>query len=188
MPPIPVIYREIEGFPGYRVGTDGTVWTRWKPAGGRNADGSYPGGMCLGQIWRQMTPSRAGGNGAFRVDLRRSDGKLVHKFVHVIVLECFVGPRPAGMVCRHGPNGKYNNSVYNLRWGTQKENIADKERDGTKVVGERHHYAKLTADVVRAARDENARGATTVALAKKYGVSQSSMWAALRHQTWRHVT
>lgn len=31
--PAVVEYRLIEGFPGYRVGNDGTVWTLWTKGG-----------------------------------------------------------------------------------------------------------------------------------------------------------
>jgi hypothetical protein len=35
----PVEYRDVPGFPGYRVGTDGSVWSCWeRTAGGRSPD------------------------------------------------------------------------------------------------------------------------------------------------------
>ena len=71
----------------------------------------------------------------------RKDGywviKLSHKGVskkfkiHRLVLEAFVGPRPTGMECRHLDGDKNNNRLYNLRWGTSEENLADQVRHGT---------------------------------------------------------
>lgn len=45
--------------------------------------------------------------------------------VHVLVLETFVGPRPAGLCGLHRDDVKTNGRLSNLRWGTQSENIAD---------------------------------------------------------------
>lgn len=49
-----------------------------------------------------------------------------------LVMLSFVGPRPNGLVIRHGPAGKQNNSAANLCYGTQRENtLLDNRRDGT---------------------------------------------------------
>lgn len=60
------------------------------------------------------------------------DGVQVRKVrrVHTLVLEAFVGPRQPGYVACHGVSGIDDNSVSNLRWGTQSENIQDVIRDG----------------------------------------------------------
>ena len=51
--------------------------------------------------------------------------------VHSLVLEAFVGPRPAGFVTRHIDNDPANNKARNLEWSTQRKNIADKAKFGT---------------------------------------------------------
>ena len=51
--------------------------------------------------------------------------------VHHLVLEAFVGPRPAGGVGRHGAKGSLVNSLDNLCWGTQSDNIRDAVAAGT---------------------------------------------------------
>ena len=43
----------------------------------------------------------------------------------------FIGPRPDGMECCHGPGGKLDNRPANLRWGTHSENNLDKTLHGT---------------------------------------------------------
>lgn len=53
------------------------------------------------------------------------------KYVHRLVAETFIGPCPEGMEVCHGPNGKQDNSVSNLRYGTHSENQQDRFRDGT---------------------------------------------------------
>ena len=52
------------------------------------------------------------------------------KFVHELVLETFVGLRPEGKVCRHGPLGSLCNSVKNLCWGLWRK-TTEKIRKGT---------------------------------------------------------
>ena len=181
-----VEYRPIEGFPGYRVGNDGTVWTQWKSRGGHYVGGIGIGGMVIGTKWKLLLLQKAGGNKALRVCLRKN-GQNVRKFVHVLVLEAFVGPRPEGKVSRHGPNGKYDNSVGNLRWGTQKENINDKYRDGTRVFGVVHHNAKMNPERVRKARQLHQNGKSCLSLSKMFGIAQSTMESILKRKTWKEV-
>ena len=49
----------------------------------------------------------------------------VRKSVHHLVLEAFVGPRPAGMQARHANDNGTDNVLTNLSWGTQSGNAYD---------------------------------------------------------------
>jgi hypothetical protein len=53
--------------------------------------------------------------------------------VHLLMLEAFVGPRPAGMCSRHLNDVRSDNRLDNLAWGTHKENAADARRNGRLV-------------------------------------------------------
>jgi hypothetical protein len=53
------------------------------------------------------------------------------KYVHALVLEAFVGPRPQKHDVCHFDGSKDNNRLSNLRWGTRKENMQDAVRHGT---------------------------------------------------------
>lgn len=97
-------------------------------------------------------------------------GKFVTRFVHHLVLEAFVGPKPATKVARHLDGDHTNNRRDNLAWGTSKENAADKVRHGTSQHGERNHQAKLSnaeADAIRSSRELGR------VLAARYGVAES---------------
>lgn len=48
-----------------------------------------------------------------------------HHAVHKLVLEAFVGLRPAGMVACHLDDNPENNRLDNLEWKTQAENVRD---------------------------------------------------------------
>lgn len=70
------------------------------------------------------------GNGHKQVLLHR-DGKQYKCFVHALVLEAFVAPRPDGMVCCHNNGDPADNRVENLRWGTASDNMQDSLKHGT---------------------------------------------------------
>jgi len=58
-------------------------------------------------------------------------GKVRRRYVHQLVAEAFIGPRPKGHQVRHGPKGVLNNCLSNLSYGTRSEDGLDKRRDGT---------------------------------------------------------
>ncbi|WP_082971208.1 NUMOD4 domain-containing protein [Mycobacterium sp. 852002-51971_SCH5477799-a] len=59
------------------------------------------------------------------------DGRATTKTVHTVMLEAFVGPRPAGHVGCHNDGDPSNNRLTNLRWDTQSNNLLDAIRHGT---------------------------------------------------------
>lgn len=64
-----------------------------------------------------------------RASLSR-DNRRCRFYVHVLVLEAFVGPRPEGMECLHGDGDPSNNRLCNLHWDTPSENQLDRVRHG----------------------------------------------------------
>lgn len=72
-----------------------------------------------------MSPNR----GRTRVGLNRPGEERV-EHVHVLMLEAFRGPRPAGMDGCHEDGNSLNNAIENLRWGTSQSNADDRVRDG----------------------------------------------------------
>lgn len=65
-------------------------------------------------------------------------GRGTFRFVHHLVLEAFIGPRPPDTECCHADDDPGNNWPYNLRWGTSSSNHYDMVRNG------RHHGATRT--------------------------------------------
>lgn len=66
-------------------------------------------------------------NGWLRVTLTGHKSTRVHRLVAL----AFFGPAPfTGAVVRHLDDNPRNNVPDNLRWGTQKENVHDAQRNG----------------------------------------------------------
>jgi hypothetical protein len=170
-----VVYRPIEGFSGYRVGDDGSVW------GCRKYTGNPLG------VWRQLKywPDA---HGYLQVNLYR-DHKSHIKKVHQLVLRAFVGPCPPNMECCHFNAVKSDNRLDNLKWGTRVENISDRVRHGTLVCGEKSPRSKLTSDQVKEIRRIYARGGRSLKeLANQYGLlNGESIRAIVNCVNWKHV-
>jgi hypothetical protein len=128
-----------------------------------------------------------GRRGYLHVSLSR-DGNVEHCDIHLLVLEAFVGPPKPGQEGRHGPNGKLNNRLTELCWGTRPENCADKLRDGTDNQGMKHANAKLTDIKVREIRTRAAQGEVYRLIAADYNVSVSNISLVVRREAWTHVT
>jgi hypothetical protein len=117
-------------------------------------------------------------------------GQLRVRYVHHLVLEAFVGPRPGKMQGCHNDGNPDNNSLSNLRWDTPKGNQSDRVKHGTDTRGERNAHSKLTEDDVRAIRETYARavpGRDCRGLANKYGVSYPLVALIVKRKAWRHV-
>lgn len=172
-----VEYRDIQDFPGYRVGDDGSVWSchLW---------GNNTGKLC--DKWRRLKPRKV--HGYLAVDLC-TQGKKHSYLVHRLVLEAFIGPCQDGMECRHFPDcDPTNNRLENLQWGTNKKNAADRKVHGHTVQGEDFWSAKLTAKDIHEIRHRRATsGVSFPALGKEYGVSKFAIWAIINGKTWKHI-
>jgi hypothetical protein len=165
-----VEYRPLPGWPDYEVGSDGSVWSR---------KSRHPGGLA-----RRLKPAKH--NGYLVVGLCRR-GEQRPRYVHRLVLEAFVGPRPAGTECRHLDGDRANNRLENLCWGTKLENAADALRHGTRIRGSASPTAKLTEGVASAIRKLEASGLPPWDIAARFGVSERTVRQIWRRKSWCHV-
>lgn len=177
-----ISYAPIPGFPGYRVGTDGSIWSRWV---------SYPGGSRMANRWRRMKATVKKGRSAGRayryLNLCR-DGKSRTFNLHCLVLLAFVGPCPASMECRHADGDPGNNRLDNLSWGTPEQNRDDCRRHGRYQRGNDHSQAKLTEADVRLIRSRYAAGGVTLReLADDFDVSLANIQAIVTRRSWQHI-
>lgn len=182
-----VTYRDIPGFPGYRVGDDGSVWSCWVRGKNRGIGGGSGSGRKVQDHnrWKQLTPCPRP-NGYFAVCLH-VEGKRRFVSVHSLVLKSFVGPKPPSNVARHLNGIQTDNRLENLAWGTSKENAADRDLHGTTQRGECHFNTRLTSEQVIEARIMHAAKTPVKEIAAAFGYSVSGMEKILYRDSWGHV-
>lgn len=115
----------------------------------------------------------------------RPDSK--HRKLHHLVLEAFIGLRPAGHECGHLDGNPANNRLSNLQWITPKQNALHQEEHGTRVRSATHPLSKLTdADVLEIRRRRSA-GEKWKQIAADYPVSVSTLIVAGLGRTFNHL-
>jgi hypothetical protein len=111
-------------------------------------------------------------------------------WVHQLVAEAFLGPRPDGHIVCHGPGGPLDNRVENLSWGTYSKNLKeDRLRDGTLPLGSRNTSAKLNEAQVIEIKRRTAAGESRASLARAFGVRPETIShiALGRNWSWLEV-
>lgn len=80
-----VTYQPIRGFEGYRVGSDGTVWSCWSLQGrGRGV----PPLWVMSENWKELSPAiDSRGRKSFR--LRTEENTYVRKLLTTLMAEAF---------------------------------------------------------------------------------------------------
>lgn len=172
-----VEYRAIEGHPGYRVGSDGTVWT-CKIVGGNGR---------LSDTWRLMRVN-INKDGYAQVAVA-TKGKVSRCYVHQFVLEAFGKPRPSmSHITRHLNGIRLDNRPENLEWGTVMQNAVDAISHQTLKRGDQHHRSKLTDEKVGEIAKLLMAGCPQVEIASFFGVRPACISAIKNGRRWRHVT
>lgn len=172
-----VEYREVPGWPNYRVDSAGGVWSCYANRGGR-------GESQLG-AWHKLTPSLAAG---YLVVTLCDNPRRTTRQLHRVILESFRGPCPPGYEARHLNGDWTDNRLENLEWNTHKVNVADKIHHGTSNHGERNNFAKLTENQVKAIRMKLAAGVPRKEIAKEFGVTKGTINSIVQRRTWAHVS
>jgi hypothetical protein len=166
----PVVYKELAEYPGYRFGSDGSVWGYRKIKKGRRLVGIVsPTGYRLFSM----------------VDTR---GMTISKAGHVLTLTAFRGTRPPDLQACHNDGNRLNNCIDNLRWDTRRANRADMHLHGTAQVGEKNPFARLKDMDIPVIRRRLNLGHTQLAIANEFNVSESTIALIGKRKTWRHVT
>ncbi len=124
-----IVLRELEKFPGYWIGEDGSSYTAWKIRGIKGIGKGKRG--TEGYIGKELVEvkKKPRKDGYTQLSFQK-DGKSYYRLLHRLVLETFIGPCPDRMECCHKDGNKQNNSVGNLYWGTRVDNTADNIRHG----------------------------------------------------------
>jgi hypothetical protein len=173
-------WRAVSGFPCYEVSSLGNVRSWKKNRWGRS------------DTPRLLRPGIAK-NGYPLVVLNgtKPSGKWFSRstYVHRLVTEAFLGPKPIGHEVNHINSDRADARASNLEYVTSSENNTHAIRYGRMKPppaspGRANVNAKLTEELVAEIR---ASADTHTAIAKRLGLSVSSICSARRRQTWKHV-
>jgi hypothetical protein len=146
-------WRDIPGYEGYyQVSDCGRV---------RRLSGRIKNRHWTGRIIR---PGYAGRERCYAFVRLSQDGTARNWYVHDLVLLAFVGSKPAGLEVCHGAEGKSNNHLTNLSYGTPAKNQGpDRRRDGTSnCVAVRRSDGSIFSSLTEAARFSGLKSHTPI--------------------------
>jgi hypothetical protein len=160
-------WRDLPGWPGCSVSDHGRIRG---PRGLRRPQRT-PDGYIYVHLYRRG----AGQHGS---------GRSTKVLIHHAVLLAFDAPRPDGHEGRHLDDDASNNHISNLAWGSRRQNVEDKIRNGGHPRGETATGVVLTEAQVAEIRTLHG-SASLRELAGRYGVSHTAIRRAALGITWR---
>jgi hypothetical protein len=172
--------KPIPNYPGYFADEKGNIYSM-KQLRNSKQQPKFP---------RLLKPHIKRSNGRKSIELC-NDGK--HFWINIahLVLITFISPRPTGMSACHGIRGCQDDSIDNIYWATQKQNMADKYRDGTQQCGERHNLHKLNELQVRIAirfyELNDKRKTTRKYLANIFGCTVCTIGDIYGNRSWKYL-
>lgn len=117
-----ILHDNIPGYPGYHISKRGRIYSRWDVNGKGILNKRY-----------HLKQPHLNKKGRYTIGLSQpglgTTKWLVHRLVALVYL-----PNPEGLpyVC-HKDNVPTNNSVNNLYWGTQKDNMSQASKEGRMI-------------------------------------------------------
>jgi HNH endonuclease/NUMOD4 motif len=171
-------WKDIPGHYGYQVSDEGRIRSKRKDGYSKE----------LRDEWRILKGETFRSTGYRCQRLACDEGGYKTKTIHRLVMLAFVGPCPKGQQVRHKDGTRTNCRLDNLEYGTAKQNNKDdKDRDGTQLIGEKHHQCKLTEAQVWEIIALLKQGKSQSSIAKQYDVLQCHVNAINKGRLWGHL-
>lgn len=104
------------------------------------------------------------------------------QYVHSLVAECFIGPRPTGLVINHKDGNHLNNVPENLEYVTQKENVAH-----ARARGRCNQNFVINADIARQIKIAMNNGMREKDVVTTFGVNRGIVNSIRMKRTWAHI-
>ena len=166
-------WRQIPDWPAYEVSPDGCVRRIRQSKGAR----AY-------RILRPLLNKKTGYLAVCLNDAPRSNRIDIHRLVAL----AFLGPPPSSRhLVAHNDGIRTNNTVGNLRWATQAENLRDCHLHGTSQVGSKNAATCLKETDILAIRRMKADGVPRPVIAARYGLHKRTVFRILAGSSWGHV-
>lgn len=170
--------RPIVEFPDYEITDTGEVWRVVATSSGRRWKNKA--------VPYQLKPAIAARTGYPMVVLCHRNGRKKSCSVHRLVCEAFHGPAN-GRYALHNDGTRTNNCASNLRWSSQKENMADCVVHGTRRQGSDLSQAKLTEADVQWIRAYPKKWNMFSEMARRLKLTRGTIREAYLGITWSHV-
>ena len=165
-------WRTIPDWPEYEISEDGHVRRALAGKGTRAG--------------RPLKPWTNSQNQYLYVQLWRNNRKKSIP-VHRLVANAFLGQPPSKRhVVAHCDGSRDGNHPWNLRWATQRENMADTLQHGTHNRGSRNGQSKLDEVCVLAIRKMHSLGIPRREAATGFGVSRQTVDDIINRKRWGH--
>jgi hypothetical protein len=149
-----------------------------KPGTVRHIKGRIVGGRLLGPK----------GHAKYWKVLLSDEGRHETRFVHHLVLEAWVGPRPAGYVTNHINGNAEDNRLENLEWCSYSHNNQHAIDTGLrKMRGTDNPRARFTEEDVRTMRRLYDNGMRLTDIARQYEASVPGVSDIVKRKVWKHV-
>jgi len=110
-------------------------------------------------------------------------GRRKYYYIHKLVLNTFVGPRPPGMECCHYDGIKSNNNLENLRWDTRFSNYVT---DQIRLKG-KCSKAKLSQDSAFGVKTKLCNGEAPKDIAAYYDIDVQIVYNIRKNKIYKHV-
>lgn len=173
------VWKPVPGYEGiYSVSDQGRVRSEERIVGGPHGP----------RKWRErILEPKPSLNGYYKVSLRRG-GNTVHRTIHSLVAETFIGPYPGeGYHVCHNDGNRTNNARGNLRYDTEANNHADTIKHGTSNRGAKAQGVKLREEDIPVIRELRAGGQKYPEIAAQFGVSAGAIQHVVERATWAWV-
>lgn len=176
-----VEYRIVPLNHAYRVGSDGSVWSRLKKTANTSTAGE------ITDSWRLVKVSPRKTDKYCQFTMCGLSGRTTW-YVHKLVALCFIGECPDGQEVAHKNWVRTDNRPCNLVYKTPLDNTRDKYAHGTMPQGEKCTMSKLTDKAVVFMREKYESGEhNQPALAEMFGVHKCLVSLVVRRKIWRHL-
>lgn len=137
---------------------------------------------------RVLSLTPCGYKGRRRRVALHAEGKLSQRFVHHLVLEAFIGPRPPGYTANHLDGDASRNWASNLEWLTLEENHRHAGKMGLWTqIGEASTRAIYTAEEVLLIRRLHKQGMGPIQIARQLSKNPFTIDSIVYRKTWAHL-
>lgn len=172
------VWKDIVGYEGlYQISNESSV---------RRVAGVVTRILNGKEIQQRVSEKILSQNGTYpQVNLCR-DGVREQCYIHHLVAESFLGPRPDGLQVCHEDGNPKNTHYSNLRYDTPKGNASDRHLHGTHAKGEYNPAAKYTAEMISHIKHD-LLSERQFKVAQDWNIPKSSVRAIAQGKRWAEV-